>query len=67
MKKLMKILLCVAAGCVGMGCAALILGIVLGKSTGCAGWRKHLDRACGLLEKYILEHPRRGGWFQKGI
>lgn len=34
MKKLMKILLCVAAGCVGMGCAALILGIVLGKSTG---------------------------------
>lgn len=33
MKKWMKIILCIVAGCVGMGCAALIIGIVLWRNS----------------------------------
>ena len=33
MKKFIKIVLCIVAGCIGMGCAALVIGFVIGKST----------------------------------
>lgn len=37
MKKLIKIILCIAAGCIGMGCAFLVIGIVLGRNSVSSG------------------------------
>lgn len=47
MKKWMKVILCIAAGCIGMGCAALIIGIVFWKnsSTGTQNIRDIADGA----------------------